>query len=201
MNGYAWLSPLVALLGVLLGGLLSSRSQTRAWNQEDTRRWRESRMATFGDFVAAVREFRTYALRPDARIRLIALPDGKRLAPGFEGDGTTRYQEIEATLARVKMVAQDQATIDAALLHLRLARRFAVARAVYGLGKIPEDLDTRLFTTELGFLNTARTELGLPDVASLVYRDEVAAPGGEELRSIDRLLWEAHHGDSPPSNT
>jgi hypothetical protein len=115
MNGYVWLSPLVALLGVLLGGYQSSRSQTRAWNQEETRRWRESRMATYGDFVAAVREFRTYVVRPDTQIRVVALSDRMRIAPGFEGEGTTRYQAVEAMLARVKMVARDQATLDAAL--------------------------------------------------------------------------------------
>jgi hypothetical protein len=200
MNSYAWLSPLVALLGVLLGGFLSARSQTRTWKLEETRRWRESRLAAHSDFVAAVREFRTYVLRPDVRIGAVALADGVRIAPSLEGEGTTKYQMVEAMLARVKMIVRDQATLDAALLHLRVARRFAAARAVYGLDKIPPDIDVRLFTTEIGFLNAARTELGLPDVASLVYHEEIAEPSGQELRSIDRMLWNAYHGGRSPNS-
>ncbi|BCB73696.1 hypothetical protein GCM10022251_79940 [Phytohabitans flavus] len=201
MNANVWLSPLVALIGVMLGGVLSSRVQARAWKQEEMRRWRESRMATYGDFVTAVRSFRTYVLRPDSLIEVIALNDGVRMTPGFEGEGTFQYQAVEATLARIKMVAQDQATVDTAVRHLRIARRFAVARAVYGLDQIPRDLNDLLFRTELGFVNAARTELGLPDVASLTYPDEVATTTrGEELRTLDRMLWEAHHNGIPPAN-
>src|SRR5215475_5058378 len=115
MNANVWLSPLVALIGVVLGGFLSSQVQTRAWKQEETRRWRDSRMATYGDFVGAVREFRAYVLRPDSRVQVVGLPDGVRIGPLFEGEGTVRYQAVEATLVRVKMVARDHATVDAAL--------------------------------------------------------------------------------------
>jgi hypothetical protein len=49
-------------------------------------------------------------------------------------------------------------------------------------------------SNRLAFVNTARAELDLPDVASLGYLDDVATTSrGEELRTIDRMLWEAYH--------
>jgi hypothetical protein len=192
------LSPLVALLGVWLGGLLTARTQERAWRQEESRRWCDTRLATYGEFVATIRDFRTWVLRPDARIDALRHPDGLRVVPSFGSDDSPAYQRIESSLAQVKMVAADQRTVDAALHHMRIARRFAVARSIYGITDIPAKLWVRLFSTELEFVNSARAELGLSTVDSRVYPQQIIDPvAGAELVDLDRILWDAHAARFP----
>ncbi|MFE0155192.1 hypothetical protein ACFWY5_49205 [Nonomuraea sp. NPDC059007] len=191
MDFAVWLSGLIALAGVGLGGLLSSRAQDRAWKREEQRRWREARRSTYGDFVAAVREYRSFVSGPDTSVEVWMHPDGTRLIPAI-GPGGAEYQtKMEAAFTAVQMVARDQETVDKAHFLAGIARRVAVARVVYGPGKVPSDLDESLFTAERDFLNSARRDLGLNDM------DEVPFP--EALADIDDTLkaaFHGHHGES-----
>ncbi|WP_326629898.1 hypothetical protein OIE67_38950 [Nonomuraea fuscirosea] len=188
MDFAVWLSGLMALAGVGLGGLLSSRAQDRAWKREEQRRWRDARRSTYGDFVAAVRQYRLFVSGPDAAVEVWMHPDGTRLIPAIGPGGADYQTKMEASFTAVQMVAQDQETVNKAHFLASIARRVAVARAVHGPGKVPSDLDESLFTAERDFLNSARRDLGLPDM------DEVPFP--EALADIDDTLTEAYRRQS-----
>ncbi|GAA3773643.1 hypothetical protein GCM10022225_71550 [Plantactinospora mayteni] len=63
MDAAAWLSGLLALVGVGIGGLLSAWAQGRAWKREQMRQWEDARRGAYGRLVAAVREARLYKHR------------------------------------------------------------------------------------------------------------------------------------------
>ena len=184
MDIAVWLSGLMALAGVGLGGLLSWRAQDRAWRREEVRLWRDARRNTYADLVAAVRQYRTYATRPDAHIELWTHPDGRRLVPGIGPEGAKYQETLEAAFTAVQMLAQDQETVNRAHVLTSIARRVAVARAIYGAGAVPSDLDESLFAAETDFLNLARRDLGLFDLN--------AVPFPETLAQIDTSLIEAY---------
>ncbi|MEV0611725.1 hypothetical protein AB0I81_00255 [Nonomuraea sp. NPDC050404] len=190
MDIAVWLSGLMALAGVGLGGLLASRAQERAWKREEQRRWRDARRTAYGEFVAAVREYRSFVSRPDARVEVWLRPDGTRLIPAIGPEGAEHQTKMEASFTAVQMVARDQETVNKAHYLAGLARRVAVARAVHRPGQVPGDLDESLFTAEHDFLNSARRDLGLLDM------DEVPFP--EALSAIDDTLREAYRRQARP---
>ncbi|MFI6393949.1 hypothetical protein ACIBHY_43280 [Nonomuraea sp. NPDC050547] len=184
MDITVWLSGLMALAGVGLGGLLSSRAQDRAWKREERRRWQDARRARYGEFVAAVREYRSYVSGPDTAVEVWTHPDGKRLIPALGPGGAEHQTKMEAAFTAVQLVARDQETVNKAHLLAGIARRVAVARVVHGPGKVPSDLDESLFTAERDFLNSARRDLGLPDMGEF--------PFPEVLTDIDDTLRQAY---------
>ena len=174
MSGAVWLSGLMALAGVGFGGLLSSRAQDRAWRREELRLWRDARRRTYGEFVAAVRQYRLYVTGPDARIEVWAHPGGGRLVPAIGIEGASYQEKMEATFTEVQMMAPDQQIVDKAHLLTSIARRVAVAHAVHGAGQVPSELDESLFTAERDFLNSVRHDLGLVDLEALPFPDALA---------------------------
>ncbi|MGH3391041.1 MAG: hypothetical protein ACRDOO_19405 [Actinomadura sp.] len=189
MDGAVWLSGLMALAGVGFGGLLSARAQDRAFRREERRLWRDARRRTYGEFVAAVRQYRTYVTGPDARIEVWAHPGGGRLVPGIGSEGAACQERMEAAFTAVQMMAPDQETVDKAHLLTSIARRVAVAGAVHGAGQVPGDLDESLFAAERDFLNSVRHDLGLVDLA--------AVPFPEALARIDAGLMAAYRERIP----
>ncbi|MFI9559399.1 hypothetical protein [Nonomuraea endophytica] len=188
MDIAVWLSGLMALAGVGLGGLLSSRAQDRAWKREEQRRWQDARRARYGELVAAVRQYRSFVSGPDTPVEVWMHPGGTRLIPALGPGGAEFQTKMEAAFTAVQMVARDQETVNKAHFLTSIARRVAVARVVYGPGKVPSDLDENLFTAERDFLNSARRDLGLPDM------DDVPFP--EVLADIDNALRQAYHRPS-----
>ncbi len=188
MDSAVWLSGVLALVGVGLGGVLSLRAQDRAWRREEVRRWRDARRATYAEFVAAVRQYRAFVTGPDVGVEVWSHPDGTRLIPGVAAEGAEHQTRMEAAFTAVQLVAQDQETVNKAHLLSSIARRVAVARAVHGAGRVPSELDESLFIAERDFLNCARRDLGLLTV------DDVPFP--EILAEIDRPLMEAYRNRS-----
>ncbi len=81
MDIAVWLRGLMALAGVGFGGLLSSRAQDRAWRHEELRLWRDARRTTYGNLVAAVRQYRSYVSRPAPRLKCGSTPRGRVSSP------------------------------------------------------------------------------------------------------------------------
>jgi hypothetical protein len=164
MNIAFWLGPVAALLGVAVGGLLSFRSQDRAWRREDLQRLRNDRQQAYARMAAAAREYRSYAMRRDAVIEIVSHPDGVRLIPLFGNDGTHFKQALESAYAELKLVAVDQEIVGTAAMLARMMRRCAVARVLHDGGLVGEKIDTAIWTAERAFIDTARRELGLGDL-------------------------------------
>ncbi|NYD51813.1 hypothetical protein BJY14_007796 [Actinomadura luteofluorescens] len=183
----------MALIGVGLGSLLSSRAQARAWERDEMRRWRDVRRTAYGDFLAAVRQYRSYVTGPGSRVNVSLHPDGRRLVPGI-GQEDSEYQEkMEAAFAAVQMVAQDQDPVDAAHLLTRMARRTAVASAIPGAEAVREDIEQRFFSAEHDFLIAARRSLDLRPTSIAFTRDG--------LGRVDSRLVEIYQGQLGSGDT
>jgi hypothetical protein len=198
MSSAVWLSGLIALAGVGFGSLLSSRAQDRAWRREEQRLWRDVRRTTYGDFTAAVRQYRLYVTGPDAWIEVWTHPDGGRLVPGIGPEGAEYQEHMEAAFTAVQMTARIQETVDRAHLLASIARRVAVARAIYGAGHVPSDLDESLFTAERDFLNSARRDLGLPDMNAVPFPQALAQADASLVEAYGQRAPGAHSEPQPP---
>ena len=155
---------------------------------EELRLWRDARRTTYGNLVAAVRQYRSYVSRPGAQVEVWVHPEGTRLIPGIGAEGAEYQEKMEAAFTAVQMTAQDQETVDSAHFLTSIARRVAVAGAIHGAGRVPSDLDESLFAAERDFLNSARRDLGLLDMN--------AVPFPEALAEIDTSLLKAYRVQS-----
>ena len=191
MDLAVWLSAPLTLVGVWLGGFLSSRAQDRTWKREQSQLSRDVRRAVYSRLVATVRQYRSYVVGPHAQVDVWLWddPGGRRLAPGIGADGATYQEAMEASFTEVLMVAEDQETIDRAHFLTGMARRTAVARAIYGSDQIPNNVDGALFVAERSFIECARRDLGLP------VMDRDPHPRSQELIDIDAHFMRAYRDE------
>ncbi|MFF5293050.1 hypothetical protein [Paractinoplanes globisporus] len=163
------MSSIVALVGVWIGGRLSFRTQEKGWKEAESQRWHDLRQATYGDFLAAARRYRTYVGRSETRFELTPYADGTRLSPRFDEQGTVHKQALDAALAQVQFVAQYQQTASAARTLVGMADRTAVAKTVYGSKMVPARIDDLFWDSEMEFVNAIRAELGLMPLVRDIY--------------------------------
>src|SRR5512142_903822 len=130
VNLALWLGPLSALGGVAVGGLLTFKGQDKAWLREETVRWRDARKSAYTEFSAAIRSYRSYASRSDAKIGIALHPDGKRIVPILAADGAEFKEATEATYAKLRFVAGGGEVVSHAEILLRMTRRWATARVL-----------------------------------------------------------------------
>lgn len=160
-------SAAVALLGVVLGGWLSTRNQDRSWKREHARQWRDIRLATYGDFASAYRELVAFAVDPTAKIT--ADPHPRRvgeLMPRFDDEGRRYKERLDAASVAVRLVSESTDTMKASAAVVQSVRRIAAARAENSdVVDIPEEAFNALWAAQDAFLSTTRRELGLSDVS------------------------------------
>ena len=126
------ITAVVALVGVLIGGGLTLYNQDRAWRRERDRQWRDIRLATYADFLAAHREYIAFALDPGAEI--VAHPSPKNasvLMPFFDESGRPYKEKLERTKTAVWLVSETRATAAASQRLVKRARQVAAARATH----------------------------------------------------------------------
>jgi hypothetical protein len=184
MNYFAILSSIVALIGVWIGGRLAFRTQEKGWKQAESQRWRDLRQATYGDFLGAVRRYRTYVGRSEKHFELAPYEDGIRLSPRLDEQGMVHKQALDAALAQVEFVAQDQQTASAARTLVSMARRTLVAKTIYGSKTVPDRVDDMFWHSELAFVNAIRAEVGLASLVQDAYDDP--------MKTLDRELFDAY---------
>lgn len=155
----------VALLGVLLGGFITIRNQEKMWMREHDRQWRDIRLRTFEDFVAACRAMMAYITSTSAEITATPHPRraGERI-PHFTESGLPVREEMESTISKLRLVAlMDETTIYAHRMVYAL-RDLAAARALYPHDEIPDNMFVQFFVAQQCFLTAARAEMGLPEL-------------------------------------
>jgi hypothetical protein len=119
----------IALLGVMLGGILAIRNQERLWAREHERQWRDIRLETYGDFVAAYRSMLAYISSPDAQVT--AAPHPRRpneWIPYFDESGRAIREKMEASVTRIRLVSQSVQTARFAHQIVYAIRDLAAAR-------------------------------------------------------------------------
>jgi hypothetical protein len=161
------LGPFVALLGVLLGGVLSSRTQRETWRREQDRREREAIRSACAGYVAATRRFISYVRDRNTKIAVVSDPE--------RGGGRTHvledlsyHLEVENASAELLLVVRTVETVRHARNLRRTLSQLALARAERPGSALPEELSATR-TAEIAFINAARAELGVPALDRGLY--------------------------------
>ncbi|MFF1608841.1 hypothetical protein ACFVYA_13770 [Amycolatopsis sp. NPDC058278] len=155
----------LTLMGVLLGGWLSTRNQERLWRRDHARQWRDIRLSAYNEFLSAYRQYLAFALDQDARI--FASPSPRKpdeMMPYFDEVGRPYREKFEAAIMTVRLVSAQRETADAAKELIDRTRRIAAARATHTEQDIPTELFDELWKAHRRFLVAARQELDLPDI-------------------------------------
>ena len=191
MNILAGLSPLIALLGVWIGGRLTLRTQRASWERADQQHWRDMRHAAYTEFLGAIRDYRSYIGRSSTKIGARKHTDGLRLMPEFEPSSSHHIQRLDAAFAQVQLVSPDQGTVDAARRAARISRRVAVAKALEESAVIPYEFDLQFWEAQLAFVNAVRLEFDLPTISNAGHHD---------TEEIDQLMFQRFETPSGSGN-
>ncbi|MEV0457332.1 hypothetical protein [Catellatospora methionotrophica] len=157
------ITALATLLAVLLGGLLTVRTNDRLWRREHNRQWRDIRISAYNDFLAASRQYVAFALDPTSRIEAAPHPSKPdESMPFFDERGTPYKEKLESAKTAVRLVCEGESAIEASSQVVRRARQIAASRAVHGALTVPHEQFESLWEAEAKFIGAARAELGLP---------------------------------------
>lgn len=152
------------LLAVLLGGWITVRAQDRLWVRDQQRQWRDIRLANYGDFLSAFREYVAYILLPTAHVTAVPRPAYPHdLMPFFDETGTRYKERLEATKTSIRLVSGKPELVEASRKMLQQARQLAAERATQEVGTIADDKFEKLWSAEREFVRLARGELGLTE--------------------------------------
>ncbi|MFE7037276.1 hypothetical protein ACFU9Y_44010 [Streptomyces sp. NPDC057621] len=161
----SFVTGLVALVGVVLGGWLSLHNQDRMWQREHTRQWRDIRLSVCNEFLAANRRYVAYVLDPNASITAVPHPrEPGRLMPFFNESGRPYKEALEAGFTAMRLVTQRPETVRAGVSFVNCAREVAAARATLSEADIPSQAFEHLWIAEQNFINAVRSELGLQEM-------------------------------------
>ncbi|MFC3449637.1 hypothetical protein [Amycolatopsis speibonae] len=156
------ITPVVALIGVFLGGWLSYRNQDRLWWRDHERQWRDQRLSIYQEFLAASREYIAFALEPTAKI--VARPHPRlrgHLMPYFDEAGRPYKEHLEAGMVAVCLVADTAKAVETSPELVRSVRQIAAWRADHEAGDRGDELFDAFWAAEAAFVAAARDELGL----------------------------------------
>lgn len=158
-------SAAVALIGVVLGGWLSTRNQDRSWKREHTRQWRDIRLAAYSEFAAAYSQLVAFALEPTAKITTKPHPRiPGTVMPLFDDEGRRYKERLDAASLGVYLVSESPDTVEASAAVVQSARQIAGARAEYSESDIPIEVIAAHWAAQDAFMSASRRELGLPNV-------------------------------------
>jgi hypothetical protein len=173
----AILGPLVALVGVWLGGWLTSRSVRQAAEIEQQRRSHEELRRVYSTYLAVCRQFVDHLKRPANKVRLARSTDGAIEVPLLSREGRALRQAVEAASADMLLMAHSSIILERARLLRVAAIRFAVGRARSSDGFVPEDDRVAFLDAEQEFVNAVRTDLGMSTMDVSLWTNPIGIPG------------------------
>lgn len=156
---------IVALVGVALGGVISTRNQERTWQREHERHWRDLRLHEYAEFKGAVRSMVAYIVDPSAKV--LAKPHPRRseeMVPIFDEIWKPFRERLEVAETRIRLVAVSQLTTECAQEVVIDTRVLAAARSTCAHDEIPDNLFVQLWASLEAFTNAARVEFGLDEI-------------------------------------
>jgi hypothetical protein len=127
----------------MIGGFMTLKNQERSWAREHQRQWRDIRLKSFMEFVAAYRAMLAYISSPSAEIT--ASPHPRReeqMIPYFDETGRQLREQMEATITQIRLIAQNLETATSAHEVVYDLRSLAAARATQSHDKVPNSLFT-----------------------------------------------------------
>jgi hypothetical protein len=153
----------LALLGVLLGGWLSTRIQDRLWKRDHARQWRDIRLSVYKEYLGAYRQYVAFTVEPDVNISAIPHPRiPGTLMPVFDRVGRPYKERFDTASSTARLVSESTETTDKIMEVNRCARAIAASRAVHAVDEMLSDAFDRLWAAQDELLVAFRRELGLP---------------------------------------
>lgn len=153
------------LLAVVLGSWVTVRAQDRLWRRDHARQWRDIRLAHYGEFLAAFREFVAFVQLPTTKITTVRRQrEPHDLVPLFDEAGSPYREKLEAAKTAMRLVSSRPEVVRASQTMLHYARQLAAERANTAPELTPSESFDRLWEAERAFVRQARDELGLDSV-------------------------------------
>jgi hypothetical protein len=147
-----------ALVGVVLGGWLTARSQRTLLKESQRQSGIQARESAYSDFLVAYRRFRRFLMTEPAEVRLVERPEGRKAAPLIDGAGN-HWEAVDSARARLELLAGDRIPGDTWRKVTRSVMDIARARATCGPGEVPDELIHAAATAEAQFIQAAREDL------------------------------------------
>ena len=161
------MGPLAALVGVWLGGVLTSRTQRHAWHREQDRREREAIRSACSAYVAAARRFASYV--KDVNTEITAVPNPESGEPIHVVKDVSFHLELETASAEVLLVVRTAGTVQHARTLRNALGSLALARAERPGAALPRERLADIRAAEIAFINAVRAELGTPALTGGLY--------------------------------
>jgi len=147
-----------ALVGVVLGGWLTARSQRTLLKESQRQSGLQARESAYADFLVAYRRFRRFLMTERAEVRLVERPEGEKAAPLIDGAGNY-WEAVDTARARLELLAGDRIPSDTWWKVHRSFMAIARVRATCGPGEVPDELVNAAHTAETQFIQAAREDL------------------------------------------
>lgn len=147
-----------ALVGVVLGGWLTARSQRTLLKESHRQSGLQARESAYSEFLVAYRSFRRFLMTESAEVRLVERPGGKKAAPLIDGAGNY-WEAVDSARARLELLAGDRIPSDALWDVHRSFMAIARFRATCGPGEVPDELIHAAAVAETQFIQAARDDL------------------------------------------
>jgi len=147
-----------ALVGVILGGWLTARSQRTLLKESQRQSAIQARESAYTEFLVAYRRFRRFLMTEPTGVRLVGRPGGEKAAPLIDGAGGY-WESVDSSRARLEILAGDRIPSDTWWNVHHSFMAIARMRATCGPGEVPDELIHAAASAEADFIQAARDEL------------------------------------------
>ena len=148
-----------ALLGVLLGGAISSRAQRRSQESQMMFALRGERRDAFASYLASIRQYRRFLMYADLNFEVVPATEKSKGAVLVEG--RVKYDAaVDEAYTRLLIVSSSSELIEEARELKSRLDRFVRTRVERGQGNIPDEVISDFKNAELRFADCARAVLG-----------------------------------------
>jgi hypothetical protein len=146
-----------ALVGVVLGGWLTARSQRNLLKESQRQTGIQTRESVYSDYLVAYRRFRRFLMTEPTEVRLVER-SGEQKTALIDGAGNY-WEAVDNARARLELLVGDRIPSEAWRKVHGSFMAIARARATCGPGEVPDDLVHAAHTAETRFLQAARDDL------------------------------------------
>jgi hypothetical protein len=147
-----------ALVGVILGGWLTARSQRTMLKESQRQSGVQARESAYSEYVVAYRRFRRFLMTEPTHVQLVKRPQGEKAAPLIDG-AVSYWEAVDGARAKLELLAGDRIPSDIWWNVHRCFMAIARVRATCGPGEVPDELVHAANTSETAFIRAAREEL------------------------------------------
>jgi len=148
-----------ALAGVALGSWLGARAQRGLLVETRRQAMRQMQLEACIAFLECHRKVTNFVLMEAQKVALVTREDGQQ-AQGRIEDQTLLFEEVSAAEARLRTVISKHSPIRPAADALDKAfENLAAARAMYGKGRVPDEIVTATRVAEEEFSQTVYEHL------------------------------------------